>query len=198
MFTGIVQALGTLTAVEQNEKGSVLSIHTPADFLNEVKVGDSICVQGVCLTATSITKDEFNADVSYETLQCTTLSEISIQQKLNLELALTLSTRLGGHLVTGHVDGVGQLLELEKQGGATNFTFKAPSEIAKYIARKGSVCIDGISLTVNDVNEDEFKVTIIPHTLENTTISNYEKNSKVNLEVDLVARYVERLRQYNN
>ena len=196
MFTGIIQAIGTLVEINEQEKGCSLTIQAPDNFLNDSNIGDSICVQGVCLTATSIKANTFRVDASSETLQCTTLNELGVNAKVNLELALTLSTRLGGHLVTGHVDGVGYVQAIKPEGEATNYIFVAPKDIAGYIARKGSICIDGVSLTVNHVDQETFKVTIIPHTFENTVINQYKENTHVNLEVDLLARYIERLQEY--
>ena len=198
MFTGLIQALGTLVEINQTANGHVLSIQTPDDFLSTSQVGDSICVQGTCLTATKIDGNLFAMDASKETLACTTLGEKKAGQQVNLELALTLSTPLGGHLVTGHVDGVGEVQTIKDEGEYVKITFLSPVEIAKYIARKGSICIDGVSLTVNHVDGQEFDVMIIPHTQKNTTIAEYQKNTKVNLEVDMVARYVERLHNYSN
>lgn len=197
MFTGLIQAVGTLTSIDKAVSGQVLSIQAPAGFLATSQIGDSICVQGICLTATKIDNNIFTVDVSDESLRCTCLGDKQSGQGVNLERALTLSTPLGGHLVTGHVDGVGQVKEIKVVGEYVQITLQAPTEIAKYIARKGSICVDGVSLTVNNVERNEFSVMVIPHTQNNTTIIEYKKNTKVNLEVDMIARYVERLHHYS-
>jgi len=198
MFTGLIQAVGTLVAIDVDSNGSVLSIQTPQDFLTQSQIGDSISVQGICLTATKIENNIFTVDASKETLNCTNLSEKQINQRVNLERALTLATPLGGHLVTGHVDGVGRVQEISEAGEYVQISFEAPEEIAKYIARKGSICIDGVSLTVNNVEDQIFSVMVIPHSQKNTTIGEYQKGTTVNLEADMVARYVERLHNYSN
>ena len=181
MFTGIVQAVGHLVRVHPHE------IDCAGLDLAGVSVGDSVCVQGVCLTVTARTPRGFTADVSQETLSVTTGLERPGQ--VNLEKSLRAGDPIGGHLVSGHVDGVG---ELAKREGSV-FTFRVPGELARYIARKGSVCIDGVSLTVNGVEADTFTVNLIPHTLEVTTLARLAPGSKVNLEVDQIARYVERI-----
>lgn len=196
MFTGIIQGIGTIADIDSINDSYVLSISTPNGFLDSVKSGDSICVNGVCLTATAFEKNVFKTDVSAETIRCTSFKQLEKNNQVNLELALTLSDHLGGHLVTGHVDGIGSIINIEKESNSTCFTINAPKEIAKYIARKGSICIDGISLTVNHIDDDNFSVNIIPHTLENTAIINYQIDTVVNLEIDLIARYVERLHTY--
>lgn len=198
MFTGLIQAVGTLVEIKEATNGKALAIQTPHGFLANSQIGDSICVQGICLTATNIEDNIFSVDASDETLRCTCLGDKEVGQRANLELALTLSTPLGGHLVTGHVDGVGQIQAIKQAGDYIEIIVQAPVDIAKYIARKGSICIDGVSLTVNKVEGEEFSVMIIPHTQNNTTIIDYQKNTKVNLEADMVARYVERLHDYSN
>lgn len=172
-----------------------MSVHCGELELDKSAVGDSICVSGVCLTMLDPDGDSFSADVSRETLEVTTLCDLGIGQSVNLELALSASDRFGGHLVTGHVDGKGQLLERHPDGRAERFTFSVPEGLSRYIARKGSVCIDGVSLTVNDVGDDQFSVCLIPHTLEVTTLGELKPADAVNLEIDLLARYVERLQQ---
>jgi riboflavin synthase len=181
VFTGIVQAVGHIVRVHPHE------IDCAGLDLAGVSVGDSVCVQGVCLTVTARTPRGFTADVSEETLSVT--AGLERPGKVNLEKALRAGDPLGGHLVSGHVDGVG---ELAKREGSV-FTFRVPGELARYIARKGSVCIDGVSLTVNGVEADTFTVNLIPHTLEVTTLARLAPGSKVNLEVDQIARYVERI-----
>ena len=198
MFTGIIKAVGNITAVNQIEDAYSFSITTPDNFLDGTNIGDSICVQGVCLTVTDLSDNRFNADVSAETVRCTTFSELFEGKSVNLELALSLADRLGGHLVSGHVDGVGTIESLEKENDSICITIESPAEISKYIAKKGSICIDGISLTVNSVDNNNFMVNIIPHTFENTAILDYKTGTKINLEIDLVARYIERLHSYGN
>ena len=198
MFTGIIQAVGTLQDIEAGEKGYCISVATPEGFLAKVNTGDSIAVQGVCLTATEVKSNYFRADASNETLKCTTLGSVKTNDRLNLETALTLSTVLGGHLVSGHVDGVGVIKNIEEDGDSVRITIKVPEDLGRYIARKGSVCIDGISLTVNEVNDSQFDVNIIPHTFQNTTFSEASVQSRVNVEVDLIARYLERLQSYEH
>lgn len=196
MFTGIIQAIGTIKDIEQHDTSCVLTISTPDAFLDNVKLGDSICVQGVCLTVTQLDQNAFVTDVSAETIRCTTFNHLSLQQQVNLEQALTLADHLGGHLVTGHVDGIGEITAMTKESNSTQYTIRSPELISKYIAKKGSICIDGISLTVNSIEGDHFTVNIIPHTFENTAILNYQTGTAVNLEIDLIARYVERLHTY--
>ncbi len=197
MFTGIIQAIGLVADIKINDGSYMLSISAPDNFLDKVKAGDSICVNGVCLTVTSFDKNTFHTDVSSETIRCTSFKQLEKNSQINLEQALTLSDHLGGHLVTGHVDGVGAIKHIEKENNSTRFTVSAPKEIAKYIAKKGSICMDGVSLTVNSVDRDNFTVNIIPHTLENTVIIGYHTDTLINLEIDLIARYVERLHTYN-
>ena len=184
MFTGIVQAVGRIVRLDP------LEIECGSLDLSDVAVGDSIAVQGVCLTVTALTGKGFTADVSVETRRVTTGLERT-GAGVNLEKSLALGERLGGHLVAGHVDGVGEVLSL--RDGVLRA--RAPHDLARYVARKGSVCIDGVSLTVNRVDGDEFEVQLIPHTLEVTTLGGLGTGAKVNLEVDLIARYVERLMQ---
>jgi len=181
MFTGIVQAVGKIVSVDPFE------VDRGALDLSGTAVGDSIAVQGVCLTVTRLTARGFAADVSAETLRVTT--GLDRPGPVNLEKALRVGDALGGHLVAGHVDGVGEVVKQE--GGV--ISFRAPTELARYLARKGSVCVDGVSLTVNRVEGDRFEVNLIPHTLEVTTLSRLAPGMKVNIEVDLVARYVERM-----
>jgi riboflavin synthase len=181
MFTGIVQAVGRIVRADPLEIDS-----GPLDLAG-VTVGDSICVQGVCLTVTAIRTRGFTADVSAETLRVTT--GLDRPGAVNLEKSLAVGDKLGGHLVTGHVDGVGEVIS--RQG--TVVAVRIPKPLAKYVASKGSICVDGVSLTVNHVRQDEFEVNLIPHTLEVTTLSRLEPGVKVNLEVDLIARYVERM-----
>ena len=193
MFTGIIQALGQVT--ERLSKGVDLSLvfqATSLDFAT-VALGYSLSVNGVCLTVADKGLDWFRADVSAETLRCTLLGELQTGDPVNIEKALTLATPLGGHLVSGHVDGIAEVLERENIGRGIRMSFQVPTALAHYIAVKGSVCIDGVSLTVNAVTENVFDVTLVPHTLEHTIMRNYASGTRVNLEVDLIARYLERL-----
>jgi len=170
-----------------------LHIATGKLDLSDVALGDSIAVNGVCLTAVVLPGDGFVADVSNETLSLTSLGQLSTGSPVNLEKALTMSTRLGGHLVSGHVDGLGEVIAKSEDARSIRFSVKAPDELAKYIAHKGSITVDGTSLTVNAVSGAEFELNIVPHTAQETIMSEYEVGRKVNLEVDLVARYLERL-----
>ena len=170
-----------------------MSLATGKLDMREVVAGDSIAVNGVCLTAVVLAGAAFAADVSRETLSLTTLGELKTGSRVNLEKALTLSTPLGGHLVSGHVDGVGEVLERSQEARSWRFRIEAPVDLARYIAHKGSICVDGTSLTVNRVEGRLFAINIVPHTIEETIIRDYRKGTKVNLEVDLVARYLERL-----
>jgi riboflavin synthase len=191
MFSGIVQAVGEIVRVAPLEQGVRLEIDSGALGLSDVAPGDSICVQGACLTATTLNGKRFMADVSKETLRCT--AGLAGPGRVNLEKAMRLSDALGGHLVTGHVDGVGEVIAFERSGESKLLRVCAPMEIARYVARKGSMTVDGVSLTVNRVEGEVFEVNLIPHTLERTTLSRLVPGAKVNLEVDLLARYIERL-----
>ena len=193
MFTGIIQAVGKIQALE-NRTGDVrLSVQTGRLDLSDVALGDSIATNGVCLTAVELSGDGFMADVSRETLDLTTLHNLRPGSPVNLEKALTLSSRLGGHLVSGHVDGIGRVLERRDDARSIRFAIQAPAELAKYIAHKGSICVDGVSLTVNRVEGNRFELNIVPHTLQQTVMATYRPGHRVNLEVDLIARYLERL-----
>lgn len=193
MFTGIIEAIGKVEAIDSKGADTRLRINTGKLKLDDVQLGDSIAVNGVCLTAVELMTQGFCADVSAETLNTTTFQCLKTGEAVNLEKALTPTTRLGGHLVSGHVDGVGKLLEQREDARSVRLTIQAPDELAKYIARKGSICVDGVSLTVNEVNGATFGLNIVPHTLEETTIRLYRTGQQVNLEVDLIARYLERL-----
>lgn len=193
MFTGIIETLGTVAALEPRGGDLRLRVHAPEMDLSDTRLGDSIAVNGACLTVTELNGDRFGADVSRESLSVTTLGDLKLGDRVNLEQALTLNTRLGGHLVSGHVDGVGELLAMQPDARSTRVQFRAPDALARYIAAKGSITIDGTSLTVNGVEGATFDVNIIPHTWDLTRFSVYRAGSRVNLEVDLVARYLERL-----
>ena len=193
MFTGIIQAIGTVARLEQRGGDVRLRINTGKLALEGVNLGDSIAANGVCLTAIELPGDGFAADVSRETLSLTTLGGLRAGSPVNLEKALTLSTPLGGHLVSGHVDGLGRVLERQDDARSVRLRIEAPEDLARYIAPKGSICVDGTSLTVNDVVGRVFGLNIVPHTLQETIIDGYQADTAVNLEVDLIARYLERL-----
>ncbi|WP_305908215.1 riboflavin synthase [Methylomarinum sp. Ch1-1] len=195
MFTGIILAVGKIAAVQPRGGDCRLKIDTGKLPMEDVALGDSIAVNGVCLTAVELGGHYFCADVSNETLSRTTLQAATTGTAVNLELALTPSTRLGGHIVSGHVDGIGKVIDKQNDGRSVRFRFQSPSGLAKYIAEKGSICIDGISLTVNEVDGVVFSVNIVPHTLQETTLGGADVGAEVNLEVDLLARYMERLLQ---
>ena len=194
MFTGIIQAVGQVRKVVKSPAGDLqLTIHAGAMGLSDVQLGDSIAVNGVCLTAVALGRDWFSADVSFETLDHTRLAELKTNERVNLELALTLASRLGGHLVSGHVDGVGSVERIVPSGSSTRYWIKAPDTLNKYIAHKGSITVDGVSLTVNALEAGCFCLNIVPHTIQQTIISGYRIGSLVHLEVDLIARYLEQL-----
>ena len=193
MFTGIIESIGNIAKMEKRGGDVRLHIATGKLDLSDVALGDSIAVNGVCLTAVVLPGDGFVADVSNETLSLTSLGQLSTGSPVNLEKALTMSTRLGGHLVSGHVDSLGEVIAKSEDARSIRFSVKAPDELAKYIAHKGSITVDGTSLTVNAVSGAEFELNIVPHTAQETIMSEYEVGRKVNLEVDLVARYLERL-----
>ena len=193
MFTGIIQAQGTIATMQPRGGDMRLQINTGKLDLSDVSLGDSIAVNGVCLTAVELTEKSFSADVSNETLLLTSLAGLKTGSPVNLEKALTLATRLGGHLVSGHVDGVGAVVGRSDDGRSVRFVIEAPALLARYIAHKGSICVDGASLTVNAVDGARFELNIVPHTLKETIMGNYQEGSEVNLEVDLIARYLERL-----
>lgn len=194
MFTGIVTAVGRIVAVEPTPGGARIGVAMPGWNAAEAQMGESIAVNGACLTVVAIDATGFEADVSRETLRCTVGFELGA--RVNLERALRLSDRLGGHLVSGHVDGVGKVVSVEAAGDNKVFWFEAPAEVARYIAVKGSIAINGVSLTVNEVKDRRFSVNIIPHTLAATNLGMLVAGVHVNLEADMVARYVERLNSF--
>ena len=193
MFTGIIQAIGAIAAIEAKGGDVRLFVRTGPLDLSDVALGDSIATNGVCLTAVALSGDGFGADVSRETLDLTTLHRLRPGSPVNLEKALTLTTRLGGHLVSGHVDGVGEVVERREDARSIRFSIAAPAQLARYIAHKGCICVDGASLTVNRVDGARFELNIVPHTLRETIMVDYRPGTLVNLEVDLIARYLERL-----
>ncbi len=202
MFTGIIEAMGTVASMEHRGGDLRLQINTDELAFDDVNIGDSIATNGVCLTVVELPKEDgtqspigYCADVSVESLNLTSIKDWQLGQRVNLEKALTPQTRLGGHLVSGHVDGIGEVVSRHSDARAERFTLRAPAELAKYIAHKGSITVDGTSLTVNAVNGCDFELAIVPHTIEKTVIGTYQSGTKVNLEVDLISRYLERLLQ---
>jgi riboflavin synthase len=193
MFTGIIEAIGTIKALQPAGEDLRIRIRSETLAFNDVQLGDSIAVNGVCLTVVDLPGDGFWADVSGETLAKTCVGQWQQGYSVNLEKALTPTTRLGGHLVSGHVDGIATVKQRWQDGRSWRFEFKVPDELARYIAQKGSITIDGTSLTVNAVRGALFEVNIVPHTLEQTIMGHYQQGTQVNIEVDLLARYLERL-----
>ncbi|HEX9813162.1 MAG TPA: riboflavin synthase [Burkholderiales bacterium] len=193
MFTGIIEAVGTLDAIARRDTGARIRVNAATLDLAGVKVGDSISVNGVCLTVATLGNRVFEADLTAETLARTTFGRRQAGDRVNLERALTLAKPLGGHLVSGHVDDVARVQACATDGQARVVTFQVPDTLSRYIAAKGSICVDGVSLTVNGVEGERFTVTLIPHTLGATTLDLLQVDAIVNIEVDLVARYLERL-----
>ncbi len=193
MFTGIIETMGKVAAVERHDVDARVQIENGNFDLSDVRLGDSIAISGVCLTVVKLAGRAFAADVSGETLSRTTLDELKVGDAVNLEKALLPTTRLDGHLVSGHVDGVGIVRDRSEDGRSIRLHVDAPRELARYIAEKGSICLDGVSLTVNSVNGAAFDVNIIPHTAVQTTLGDFQSGRRVNLEVDILARYLERL-----
>lgn len=193
MFTGIIEAVGHLRSVESRQGDLRMTIESGKLDLSDVQLGDSIATNGICLTVVELTGSGYMADVSLETLEHSTLSDLPVGSRLNLEKALTPTTRLGGHLVSGHVDGVGHVVSVQSAARSSVYWLEAPKELARYIAHKGSITVDGVSLTVNKVDGCRFALNIVPHTQQETIIQQYRAGTRVNLEVDLLARYLERL-----
>lgn len=191
MFTGIIEATGVIESAEQRAENLRLTITSRIFAMDDVKLGDSIAVNGVCLTVVAMDQHGFAADVSQETLDCTT--GLKLGASVNLEKSLRFGDRVGGHLVSGHVDGVGRVTALENLGAHWRVEFEAPPGLARYIARKGSIAVNGVSLTVNRVDNERFEVNLIPHTWSVTTLELLQVGSEVNLEIDTLARYVERM-----
>jgi riboflavin synthase len=194
MFTGLIAELGRITAVEKGESSAVFTIAAP-QLISQIALGDSVAVNGVCLTATSITGDAFTADVMVQTLAVTSLSQLSVGSPVNLELAAMLNTRMGGHMVQGHVDGLATVVGLTPGEKWAQFEISVPEKLAKYIVNQGSICLDGVSLTVGEINDSNNVVTVwlIPETLERTNLSTKKSGDLINVEVDVLAKYVERL-----
>jgi riboflavin synthase len=193
MFTGIIEAIGRIKKIEPVSGDIRLHVDVGSLDMSDVQAGDSIAVNGVCLTAIEFDNKHFVADVSNETIALTSLKDLAAGSEVNLEKALLPTTRLGGHLVSGHVDGLGEVLAIKEVSRSIQLIIRAPEELKHYIAMKGSICIDGTSLTVNKISNKDFEINIVPHTQQQTIIKNYKPGTKVNLEVDLIARYLERL-----
>lgn len=193
MFTGIVKTKGTIGAIERRGGDVRMTITAPDLPWGDYNVGDSISVSGVCLTAVELLADGFVTDVSVETLDVTTLKQAGQGDAVNLEPALRIGDALGGHLVSGHVDGIGIVISRSEDARSVRLAFEVPTELARYIAKKGSVCVDGVSLTINEVSGNTFSLNIIPHTAEVTTMGEFDTGTAVNIEVDLLARYIERM-----
>ena len=194
MFTGLIAELGTITAIDKGESSAVFTIAAPA-LISQIALGDSVAVNGVCLTATSIAGDTFTADVMVQTLAVTSLSQLTDGSAVNLELAAILNTRMGGHMVHGHVDGIATVVGLTPGEKWAQFEITVPEKLAKYIVNQGSICLDGVSLTVGEINDSNNVVTVwlIPETLERTNLSTKKSGDLINVEVDVLAKYVERL-----
>lgn len=195
MFTGIIEAVGRIAELQSVREGMRIRIESVALGLSDVQLGDSIAVNGVCLTVTQFSSRDFCADISAESLRYTRFASMRVGDSVNLEKALTLSKPLGGHLVSGHVDGIGSIVAVSSEGDSLRYTIECEQELTRYIANKGSVCVDGVSLTVTGLVEKGFTLNIVPHTTANTIIPGYKSGTKVHLEVDLMARYAERLLQ---
>jgi riboflavin synthase len=193
MFTGIIEAVGRLVRSENRGGDARLTIEVGNLPFADARLGESVCVNGVCLTVVAFDADSFEADASNETLALTTLGSLAAGALLNLERAMRPTDRLGGHLVSGHVDGVGKVLDIAQDARAQRWRFAAPPALLRYIAKKGSICVEGVSLTVNEVDAEGFEVALIPHTVSNTAFAQTQVGDAVNLEIDLVARYIERL-----
>lgn len=197
MFTGIIETVGRVVRVTPLGRDLRVQVQAELDW-SLVKLGDSIATNGVCLTVIQNPGNGFVADVSVETLEHTTIGSWGVNQPVNIEQALTPASRLGGHIVSGHVDGLGEVIERHSDARSERFTLRMPAELARYVAPKGSITVDGISLTVNTVTQDAFTVNIVPHTLSHTIMGAYQTGTRVNLEVDLIARYLERLISSSN
>lgn len=193
MFTGIIQSIGTLSSIEDHDDDKRLTIDVGSMDTGDIHIGDSICVNGACLTVVGLAGKRFIADISTETLSCTSLGSLKSDSKVNLEKALQLGDRLHGHMVTGHVDGIGKILTRKEDARSIRFHIELPVELHRYVSKKGSICVDGVSLTVNEKDSKGFIVNIIPHTLDQTIFSEYIPGNLVNIEVDLIARYLETL-----
>lgn len=197
MFTGIIEEIGTIKKFSKSGNDALIIVECK-NVLEDTKIGDSIAINGVCQTVTSIDKNSFSAQVSSETLNVTTFSKLKTGAKINLERALTLNSRLGGHIVSGHIDGLAKVKNIQKQSEFYNLNFEIEKNLEKYIAKKGSVAINGVSLTIAEIISNEFAVAIIPHTFENTNLNCLKTGDFVNIEVDILAKYVEKILSMNN
>ena len=195
MFTGIIEETGTIREIQRGAKSSRLKIQGSLIF-DDLKLGDSVAVNGVCLTVAEYTKDTFTADVMFETLKRTSIGDLTIGSRVNLERAMPANGRFGGHIVSGHIDGTGTIIEIKKDDNAILYTVRAPSDVMKYIVEKGSIAIDGISLTIAGITTENFTVSIIPHTAKLTILSEKAVGDMVNLENDIIGKYVEKLMGY--
>jgi riboflavin synthase len=191
MFTGIIETVGTIISIDNHGGDKSITISATGLKLEDLKIGDSIAVNGICLTITELNGNQFSVDVSAETLSCTTFHAVNPGSKVNLEKALRLSDRLHGHLVSGHVDVIGVVKERVKEARSEKFRIEYPESIQRYIGKKGSVCVDGVSLTINEKQNNSFLVNIIPYTMQNTIFAEYQPGTRINIEVDLIARYLE-------
>lgn len=197
MFTGIVEEIGVIKEFSKSGNSALIVVECKK-VLEDTKIGDSIAIDGVCQTVTSLTSSSFSAQVSSETINVTTFSNFKVGMKINLERALTLNGRLGGHIVSGHVDGLGKVKKIEKLSEFYNITFEIEKNLTKYIAKKGSITVNGVSLTIADIASNEFNIAIIPHTFENTSLKNLQKGDFVNIEVDILAKYIEKILSTDN
>ena len=193
MFTGIIETVGEVVAKELREGDVKLTLKADESYLEAVMLGDSIACNGVCLTVVDRTSNQFMLDVSVETLSLTTIGDWDVGSKVNLEQAMIASSRFGGHIVSGHIDRIGEIIDITEDARSWRMMVRVPKNIRQYIAKKGSICVDGVSLTINSVEDSEFSVNIVPHTFSHTIIGDYKLNQKVNIEIDTIARYVERL-----
>ena len=193
MFTGIIETVGEVVAKELREGDVKLTLKADESYLEAVMLGDSIACNGVCLTVVDRTSNQFMLDVSVETLSLTTIGDWDVGSKVNLEQAMIASSRFGGHIVSGHIDRIGEIIDIAEDARSWRMTVRVPKNIRQYIAKKGSISVDGVSLTINSVEDNEFSVNIVPHTLSHTIIGDYKLNQKVNIEIETIARYVERL-----
>ena len=193
MFTGIIQTTGHISKIDLNNSNGHFTFKVKNFLLNDVKIGDSISVNGVCLSVVEKTLDTFSVDISNETMRLTTFSQLKVNNNVNLEKAMALSDRINGHFVSGHIDGTGVIREKRKDGNSTFLLIEFPNDLKKYISKKGSISIDGVSLTINKIESNKLGISIIPHTISGTIISEYKKGTRVNIEVDLIARYLDKL-----
>ena len=193
MFTGIIQTIGKISKIESNDSNSRIVFELEKFILDDIRIGDSISVNGVCLSVIKKTEDTFSVDLSNETMRLTTFSVLKVNNNVNLEKAMILSDRINGHFVSGHIDGTGIIKEKKKEGRSTFFLIEFPEDLKKFVSKKGSISIDGVSLTINITQGNSFGVNIIPHTLSETIMSEYKEGDKVNIEVDLIARYLDKL-----